>query len=186
LIRGGRSLRRWPITEFVMTRDGREIWLEERHSVIVWESKPAVLVTMRDITEHKRREITVKEESERLQKENIQLKAAMKDRYRFGEIIGKSPAMQAVYELIVQAAAADANVVIAGESGTGKELVAWTIHKLSTRRDKAFVPVNCGAIPETLFESEFFGHRKGVFTGAHRDQPGFFDHTNGGGGAVPG
>jgi len=99
----------------------------------------------------------------------------MKDRYRFGDIIGKSLAMQEVYELITKASATDAHVVIYGESGTGKDLVAQTIHQLSKRRKKVFIPVNCGSIPETLVESEFFGHRKGSFTGALRDKTGFFD-----------
>jgi transcriptional regulator with PAS, ATPase and Fis domain len=83
--------------------------------------------------------------------------------------------MQKVYELITKAAATDANVVIYGESGTGKDLIAQTIHRLSQRRERAFVPVNCGSIQETLFESEFFGYRKGAFTGALRDKPGLFD-----------
>jgi DNA-binding NtrC family response regulator len=109
-----------------------------------------------------------------------QVQEASKDRYKLGDIIGRSPAMQDVYQSIINAAASDANVVICGESGTGKELVAQTIHQLSKRREKAFVPVNCGAIPEALFEREFFGHRKGTFTGADRDKPGLFDVAHGG------
>ncbi len=99
----------------------------------------------------------------------------MKERYRFGKIIGKSPVMQEVYELVTRASATDVNVVIYGESGTGKDLIAQTIHEMSPRRKKAFVPVNCGSIQEGIFEREFFGHRKGAFTGALRDHPGFFD-----------
>jgi transcriptional regulator with PAS, ATPase and Fis domain len=83
--------------------------------------------------------------------------------------------MQEVYELISKASASEANVIIYGESGTGKDLVAHTIHEMSDRRKKAIIPVNCGSIQESLFEREFFGHRKGAFTGALRDQPGFFD-----------
>lgn len=109
-----------------------------------------------------------------------QVQEASKDRYKFGEIIGRSPAMQDVYQSMTNAAASDANVVICGESGTGKELVAQTIHQLSKRHDKPFVPVNCGAIPEALFEREFFGHRKGAFTGADRDKSGLFDVAHGG------
>ena len=109
-----------------------------------------------------------------------QVQEASKDRYKFGEIIGKSSAMQDVYQAITNASTSDANVMICGESGTGKELVAQTIHRLSKRRGKAFVPVNCGAIPESLFESEFFGHRKGAFTGADRDKPGLFEAAHGG------
>ena len=101
-------------------------------------------------------------------------------RHGFANIVGKSVAMQGVYDLISKAAATDANVVIYGESGTGKELVAQAIHQVSHRRDKAFVPVNCGAIPETLLESEFFGHRKGAFTGAYIDKHGYLDLAHGG------
>jgi transcriptional regulator with PAS, ATPase and Fis domain len=88
--------------------------------------------------------------------------------------------MQPVYDLIEKAAAADVNVIIYGESGTGKELVAHAIHDLSDRKAGSFVPVNCGAIPETLMESEFFGHRKGAFTGAVIDKHGFLDLARGG------
>lgn len=107
-----------------------------------------------------------------------QVQEASKDRYRFGEIIGKSLAMQAVYEQIMKASSSDANAVIYGESGTGKELVAQTIHKMSDRKKQKLVAVNCGAVPETLFESEFFGHRKGAFTGATVDKQGFFDRAH--------
>ena len=124
-----------------------------------------------DITESKNRELAI-------QKENIKLKTSLKDRYRFGEIVGKSAVMQEVYELILKASETDANVVISGESGTGKDLIARTIHEISRRSDKAFVPVNCGAIPENLFESEFFGHRKGAFTGAYADKHGLFDYAH--------
>jgi len=97
---------------------------------------------------------------------------------RFYNIIGKSPAMLDVYQFIMKAAESDASVAIYGESGTGKELVAQTIHQLSRRRHENFVAVNCGAIPETLFESEFFGYRKGAFTGANADKKGFLDQTH--------
>jgi transcriptional regulator with PAS, ATPase and Fis domain len=97
-----------------------------------------------------------------------------------GDIVGKSPAMQEVFDFVIRASALDTNIVIEGESGTGKELVALTIHKMSKRCDKPFLPINCGAIPETLFESGFFGHRKGAFTGAYIDKPGLFDHGDGG------
>ena len=86
--------------------------------------------------------------------------------------------MQRVYELIISAASSGVNVLIYGESGTGKELIARTIHQVSPRQDRTFVPVNCASIPETLFEREFFGHRKGAFTGADRDHPGFFDRAH--------
>jgi transcriptional regulator with PAS, ATPase and Fis domain len=118
--------------------------------------------------------------SSALSEEGVLLRSSLHERYRFGGIIGKSPAMQRVYELIVNAAANDANVILYGESGTGKELVAHAIHELSSRKSGSFVPVNCGAIPETLMESEFFGHRKGAFTGAVIDKHGFLDLADGG------
>ena len=86
--------------------------------------------------------------------------------------------MQKVYQAIAQAAASNANVIISGESGTGKDLVAQTIHHLSKRKARAFVVVNCSAVPENLFEREFFGHRKGTFTGADQDRPGYFDRAH--------
>jgi transcriptional regulator with PAS, ATPase and Fis domain len=88
--------------------------------------------------------------------------------------------MHAVYQSILKAAESGANVIIYGESGSGKELVAKTIHRLSDRGDKAFVPVNCGAIPDRLFESEFFGYKKGAFTGADQDKEGFLTAAEGG------
>jgi PAS domain S-box-containing protein len=155
--------------------DGSEIWAEIDGNIVEWEGNPAVLITLRDVTESKIRELTLAEERESLHKENVNLKATLQDRYRFGDIIGKSSAMQQVYELIIKSSASDASVIIYGESGTGKDLIAQTIHDLSNRHDKPFVPVNCGAVPESLFESEFFGYRKGAFTGAHVSKHGFFD-----------
>ena len=99
---------------------------------------------------------------------------------RLGKIIGQSKLMQRVYGLIQKAADSDANVAIYGESGTGKELAARAIHELSDRKNKEFVTVNCGAIPETLLESEFFGYTKGAFTGAYVDKHGYLDLADGG------
>lgn len=172
------DLERFPL--FSLRREQQETWLEAERSEIVWEGMPAVMVVMRDVTERKRREDEIKAGRKRLRQENIRLRSAAKDRYRFGSIIGKSRAMQAVYELMTQASQTDANVVIFGESGTGKDLIAQTIHELSHRRKKPFIPVNCGSIQETLFEREFFGHRRGAFTGADKDIPGFFDAACGG------
>ncbi|MFZ0240535.1 MAG: sigma 54-interacting transcriptional regulator [Desulfobacterales bacterium] len=115
-----------------------------------------------------------------LRKENVRLRSSISERYRFGDIIGKSQKMQEVYELILKAAASDASVIVFGESGSGKELVARAIHKLSDRQNGDFVPVNCGAIPKELMEREFFGHMKGAFTGAGSDKGGFLDSADGG------
>lgn len=156
-------------------KNGEEIWIEECHNFIQWEGKPAVLFTLRDVSETKSRSMLIEEEKKNLQRENIKLKETLKDRYKFGNIIGKSTQMQKIYEMILQTSSNNANVVITGESGTGKDLIARTIHDMSSRSSQPFVVVNCGAIPETLFESEFFGHRKGAFTGAHKDKHGFFD-----------
>ncbi|GAK54011.1 sigma-54 interaction domain-containing protein [Candidatus Moduliflexus flocculans] len=172
------DLERSPL--FSLRREQQEIWIETERSEILWEGAPAVMLVMRDVTERKRREDEIKAGRKRLRQENIRLRSAAKDRYRFGNIIGKSRAMQAVYELMTQASQTDANVVIFGESGTGKDLIAQTIHELSHRRKKPFIPVNCGSIQETLFEREFFGHRRGAFTGADKDVPGFFDAACGG------
>ena len=133
-----------------------------------------------DINDRKLKEEALAEEEKRLRKENVRLRLSIQDHYRFGEIVGKSLSMQDVYDQIVNAANVDANVIIYGESGTGKELVAKTIHQLSDRRDKPFVVVNCGAIPENLLESEFFGYKKGAFTGADRDRRGYLDLAEGG------
>ncbi len=133
-----------------------------------------------DITESKKAEAILKEKESLLRRENSLLKSSMQKRYGFGNIVGKSEAMQAVYNAIVEAANSDANVIIYGESGTGKELVSRAIHEMSTRRAQKFVAVNCGAIPEHLLESEFFGHKKGAFTGAHADKKGFMDIADNG------
>jgi PAS domain S-box-containing protein len=128
-----------------------------------------------DITESKKAEAILRKKEETLRRENILLKSSMQKRYGFGNIVGKSQAMQAVYNLIVEAANSNANVIIYGESGTGKELVSRAIHEMSARRAQNFVSVNCGAIPHHLLESEFFGHKKGAFTGAYADKKGFMD-----------
>ena len=113
-----------------------------------------------------------------LHEENVRLRSNIKERYRFGKIIGKSPVMQRIYELILKAAASDAGVIVYGESGTGKELVAEAIHEMSDRKEKPFVTVNLGAVPETLLESEFFGYKKGAFTGANADKRGLLQSAD--------
>jgi transcriptional regulator with PAS, ATPase and Fis domain len=133
-----------------------------------------------DIHERKMAEISLKERTDKLWKENLLLKSNIKQRNKFGNIIGRSVPMQAIYEQILTAAATDATIIIYGEPGTGKELVARAIHDMSERRQKQFVPVHCGAILETLIESEFFGHKKGAFTGAFLEKRGYIDYADGG------
>jgi len=116
----------------------------------------------------------------RLREENRRLRAEVERRFSFDNLIGRSGAMQAVFEKIRAVADTDATVLLLGESGTGKELVARAIHHNSARRGRPFVPVNCAAIPETLLESELFGHEKGAFTGAVRKRAGLFADAHGG------
>jgi transcriptional regulator with PAS, ATPase and Fis domain len=126
---------------------------------------------IRDIDQRKRMEETLRDSEDHLRRENLRLRTTIQQRNKFGDMVGSSPAMQEVYELMLMAAASDANIILYGESGTGKELAASAIHHMSDRRNGRFVPVNCGAIPETLLEWEFFGHCKGAFTGAAADKP---------------
>jgi Nif-specific regulatory protein len=114
-------------------------------------------------------------QKEELLEENAQLRAQVRDRYRFENIIGDSPAMHEVFGTVGQVANSRATVLLLGENGTGKEMIAKAIHYNSSRRDKSFIRVNCGALTGTLFESELFGHVKGSFTGAIRDKIGRFE-----------
>jgi two-component system response regulator PilR (NtrC family)/two-component system response regulator HydG len=113
-------------------------------------------------------------------RENRALRRELDRRYSFSEIIGTSPALQAVFRLVEKVAGTNTNILIQGESGTGKELIARAIHHNSPRAERPFVAVNCGALPETLLESELFGHTKGAFTGAVANKPGLFRSAEGG------
>ncbi len=108
-------------------------------------------------------------------RENEALRRQLREKGSFGRIVGHSPTMRKIYHVIEQAAPTTASVLIIGESGTGKELVAQTIHQLSPRTDAPFVAINCAAIPETLLESEIFGHERGAFTGAIDRRAGCFE-----------
>lgn len=119
-------------------------------------------------------------EKRSLRKENILLKREIESRAGFETFIGKSEAMQRVFALIRQVADTKSTVLVTGESGTGKELVARAIHFSSSRKNRPFVTVNCGALPETLLESELFGYMKGAFTGASSNKQGLFEAANGG------
>ena len=120
-------------------------------------------------------------EKKTLQKENQRLKKRLSDienRHRFRNIVAKSRAMQSIFDLLDKIVKYDTTVLITGESGTGKELIARAVYFHSDRKDQTLVPVNCGGIPETLLESELFGHKKGAFTGADKDRKGLFEEAD--------
>jgi DNA-binding NtrC family response regulator len=114
-------------------------------------------------------------EASRLKQENVLLKRALNSSYSFSNIIGRSEPMLAVFKMIETIARTNSTVLITGESGTGKDLVARAVHYNSMRRDQPFVALNCGAVPETLLESELFGHMRGAFTGADQNKKGLLE-----------
>ncbi len=134
-------------------------------------SKPAnpdeLVLTLKRAVEHKE-----------LKEENVVLRSQIQEHNRIGRLIGQSQPMQQLYRIIRRVAKTDSTVLVTGESGTGKELIANAIHYQSARRDMPFVPINCGAIPEELLESELFGHEKGAFTGAFKERRGRFELAN--------
>ncbi len=134
-------------------------------------SKPAnpdeIVLTLKRAIEHKD-----------LKEENVALRSQIQEQHRPDRLIGQSSAIHHLYRIIKRVAKTDSTVLITGESGTGKELVANAIHYQSPRRDMPFVPINCGAIPEELLESELFGHEKGAFTGAFKERRGRFELAN--------
>ncbi len=159
----------------LLDANGNEKWVQE-HGSGVYSSKEEFLAFEGFITD-----ITLSKHKEQaLLGERHLLQTALRDRHGFGEIVGQSPAMQKVFEMIIKAAISSDNVFIFGETGTGKELVAHAIHNNSTRKDQPFIAVNCGAIPEGLVESAFFGHKKGAFTNATQNQKGYLEAANGG------
>ncbi len=109
-----------------------------------------------------------------------ELRKELEGRFQMGDMISRSVSMRGIFDILPQVAASDSTVLIQGETGTGKELVARAIHNLSHRQNKPFVAVNCGALPDTLLESELFGYKAGAFTGANKDKPGRFDLAGGG------
>jgi formate hydrogenlyase transcriptional activator len=126
-----------------------------------------VVVVARDITDRKR--------AEELERQNVYLREAFDADLHFGEILGRSPAMQKIFRAIELVAETDSSVLLLGETGTGKELIARAIHRSSRRKGAVMVKVNCGALPATLVESELFGHERGAFTGAVQQKKGRFE-----------
>jgi two-component system, NtrC family, response regulator HydG len=152
-------------------KDGHNVSVLKNARVVEDEdgTRLGVIETVTDLTEIERARRRAEEADRRLA-----------ERHRFGNIVGKSHAMQTVYEAIRAAAASEATVLIQGDSGTGKELVAGAIHYNGDRADGPLITVNCSALPESLLESELFGHVRGAFTGAVRDRVGRFEAANGG------
>ncbi|OIO05940.1 MAG: sigma-54-dependent Fis family transcriptional regulator [Desulfovibrionaceae bacterium CG1_02_65_16] len=154
--------------------DDSRKWIWDQGECVYHEDGSAAYLEgiMIDISAQKLRENELLQENQRLQ-------GALEDSFKLGGIIGKSPGMREVFKLIMKAAKSQANVIVLGETGTGKDLVAKAIHEQSGGAGP-YVPVNCGAIPANLMESEFFGHRKGAFSGATSDRQGYLAAANGG------
>ena len=154
--------------------DGRPVWIQW------WSKREAggkyTRVMFLDITDR----VLMEREKIRLEAENAYLLDEIRSERNFGDVIGGSSGLRRVMQQVQLVAPTDASVLITGESGTGKELVARAIHEHSARRERQLVKLNCSAVPEGLFESEFFGHVKGAFTGALKDKPGRFELADGG------
>lgn len=176
------------VDEVFWHKDGTPVWVEytstpiRDHNVVV-----GAVVVFRDVSQRReaderlRAALTeVDRLRERLELENAYLQEEIKIETNARGIIGRSEAIQNILRQVSLVAPTDASVLITGESGTGKELIARAIHEASVRQDRPLIRVNCAAIPRELFESEFFGHAKGAFTGALRDRIGRFELANGG------
>jgi PAS domain S-box-containing protein len=154
--------------------NGKPVWVQ-------WWSRPATdgdytRTMFVDITER----VLIEQEQRRLEDQNAYLWDEIRSGHNFGDIIGDSPGLQKVKQQIQLVAPTDAAVLVTGESGTGKELVARAVHDHSERKGRPLIKLNCSAVPEGLFESEFFGHVRGAFTGAFKDKPGRFELADGG------
>jgi PAS domain S-box-containing protein len=161
-LRTGRSLEAVQTT--LTTPTGRSVVVRISTTILhnTDGSTAGAVVTIRDV-----------DAMERLRRE-------IEGRYSFHDLVGKSAAMQDLFALIPRVADSSSSVVIEGETGTGKELVARAIHTISPRSDRAFVAINCGALPDSLLESELFGYKAGAFTDAKKDKPGRFQTAQGG------
>jgi formate hydrogenlyase transcriptional activator len=154
--------------------NGHPVWVQ-RWSKPTADGK-STRTMMVDITDR----VLMEQEQFRLQAQNDYLLEEIRSAHNFGDLIGASPGLRKVMQQIQLVAPTHAAVLVTGESGTGKELVARAIHENSPRKGGALISVNCGAVPDNLFESEFFGHTRGAFTGAVREKPGRFELANGG------
>ena len=151
-------------------------------STPIWENLKlrGAVVVFRDISERKQAEEEIQRLRRQLELENAYLNEEVLEAKAYGEIVGSSPALEGILRQIDMVGPTDASVLITGESGTGKELVAREIHNRSARRKRTMIKVNCASIPKELYESEFFGHVKGAFTGAIKDRAGRFQLADGG------
>jgi PAS domain S-box-containing protein len=164
------------------TRDGRIVPLETKVNFIEYKGREYAVSFSRDISERKKNEeekaLAYREIChlrEQLELENEYLQEEVLELRTFGDFIGQSPALQNILRQIEMVAPTDASVLITGESGTGKELIAHAMHTRSNRKTRRMIRVNCASIPRELYESEFFGHVKGAFTGAVKDRAGRFE-----------
>ncbi|WP_459922258.1 sigma 54-interacting transcriptional regulator [Desulfatiferula olefinivorans] len=163
------------------SKDGDPFYVEVTAKPVVRDHEVVMIQCVgRDITDRKKEEEKLKKREKSLSLENLNLRKSIHQCGQFCGIIGKCKAMMDVYDLLLMAAPTNLSTIIYGESGTGKELIARAVHTLSNRNAGRFVPVNCGAITENIIESEFFGYKKGAFTGAVQDRGGFLDLADGG------
>jgi PAS domain S-box-containing protein len=167
------------------TRDGRIIPLETKVNFIEYQGREYAVSFSRNISERKKNEdekaLAYQEICRlrnQLEQENEYLQEEVSELQTFGDFVGQSPALQNILRQIEMVAPTDASVLITGESGTGKELIAHEMHKRSNRSTRRMIRVNCASIPRELYESEFFGHVKGAFTGAVKDRAGRFELAN--------
>lgn len=163
-----------------LRKDGTEFPLEIRFSKAEIDGEIIFIGAMRDITERREAQHQIARLQRALEQERDYLREEVKVAGSFGDIIGDSDALRSVLDQVDAVAKTEATVLILGESGSGKELIARAIHERSARAGSALVKVNCASVPRELFESEFFGHRKGAFTGAVRDRVGRFQLAHGG------
>jgi len=174
--------------EVFWRKDGTSFPVEYTSTPIIEDGELAgAVVVFKDITERKKTARKLREAyaevermKEQLQAENIYLQEEIKVEHDFAGLVGQSPAIQQVLNQVDLVAPTDASVLVTGESGTGKELIARAIHERSDRHERPLIRVNCAAIPRELFESEFFGHVKGAYTGAIKDRTGRFELADGG------
>jgi two-component system, NtrC family, response regulator PilR len=142
--------------------------------------KPFDLDEMKVVVRNTLEQRRLARENEDLRDQNRGLRAELTGRYRFDGLIGRSSRMRTIFELVERVAGTSSTIMISGESGTGKELIARAVHYNSPRRDRPFVSINCGALPDELLESELFGHMRGSFTGATANKQGLFEAADGG------